>query len=106
MALKRRLNELKNTNDQGINNQDISILEHDILEIETDWIKNQISEDKNYILLEDERPSRSFLNMFCNEVKSQLTIPNFLTFTDITSIWKQKGEKSNTLDIIDCVLKK
>ena len=38
-------------------------LEHDILEIETNWIKNQISEDKNYILLENEKPSRSFLNM-------------------------------------------
>ena len=67
----RRLNELKNTNDQGINNQDIPILEHDILEIETDWIKNQISEDKNDILLEDERPSRSFLNM---EVDTQISL--------------------------------
>merc|ERR1712240_255615 len=62
-SLKRRLNELRNTNDQGINNHDIATLEHDILEIETDWITNQISEDKNYILLEDEKPSRSFLNM-------------------------------------------
>ena len=62
-AMKRRLNDLKNTNNQGINNHDIATLEHDILEIETDWIKNQISEDKNYNLLEDERPTRSFLNM-------------------------------------------
>ena len=63
IAMKRRLNDLKNINNQGINNQDIATLEHDILEIETNWIKNQISEDKNYSLLEDEKPSRSFLNM-------------------------------------------
>ena len=35
----------------------------------------------------------SSLLMFCNQVKAQLIIPEFLTFTDITSIWKQKGEK-------------
>ena len=35
------------------------------------------------------------LLMFCNQVKSQLIIPEFLTLTDITSIWKLKGEKSN-----------
>ena len=57
------MNLNRNTNDQGINSNDIAQLEHDILEIETDWIKKQISEDNNYKLLEDERPSRSFLNI-------------------------------------------
>ena len=33
--------------------------------------------------------------MLCNQVKSQLAIPEFLTFTDITSIYKQKGEKND-----------
>ena len=32
--------------------------------------------------------------MFCNNVKSQLAISEFITFTDITSIYKLKGEKS------------
>ena len=35
------------------------------------------------------------LLMLCNKVKAQLTLPDFLTCTDITSIWKQKGEKCN-----------
>ena len=34
------------------------------------------------------------LLMFCNNVKSQLAISEFITFTDITSIYKLKGEKS------------
>ena len=34
------------------------------------------------------------LLMLCNKVKSQLLIPNFITFTDITSICKSKGLKS------------
>ena len=35
------------------------------------------------------------LLMFCNNVKTQLTIPKFLTYTDITSIYKSKGEKNS-----------
>ena len=35
------------------------------------------------------------LLMLCNDVKYQLVIPEFLTFTDITSIYKSKGEKSD-----------
>ena len=35
------------------------------------------------------------LLMLCNSVKEQLIIPNFVTYTDITSIYKQKGEKSD-----------
>ena len=35
------------------------------------------------------------LLMFCNSVKEQLVIPNFLTFTDVTSIYKQKGDRSD-----------
>ena len=33
--------------------------------------------------------------MVCNKVKSQMMIPNFVTFTDITSIYKSKGLKSD-----------
>ena len=37
----------------------------------------------------------SSLLMLCNNVKSQLTIPNFVTFTDITSIYKNKGGRND-----------
>ena len=37
----------------------------------------------------------SSLLMLCNKVKSELLIPDFVTFTDITSIYKNKGEKSD-----------
>ena len=33
--------------------------------------------------------------MLCNKVKAQLTLPEFIKCTDITSIWKQKGERCN-----------
>ena len=33
--------------------------------------------------------------MLCNQVKVQLAIPEFITFKDITSIYKQKGDKSD-----------
>ena len=36
----------------------------------------------------------SSLLLFCNTVKSQLLVPKFVTFTDITSIYKSRGEKS------------
>ena len=35
------------------------------------------------------------LLMLCNSVKEQLLIPHFLTFTDVTSIYKQKGDRSD-----------
>ena len=35
--------------------------------------------------------------MLCNDVKSQLALPEFLLFTDVTSIYKKKGDK-NDLD--------
>ena len=35
------------------------------------------------------------LLMFCNKVKTQLMIPKFLTFTDITSVYKLKGKKNS-----------
>ena len=35
------------------------------------------------------------LLMVCNKEKSQMMIPNFVTFTDITSIYKSKGLKSD-----------
>ena len=35
------------------------------------------------------------LLMLCNNVKSQLSIPDFLTYTDITSFHKNKGAKND-----------
>ena len=35
----------------------------------------------------------SSLLLLCNSVKTQLLIPEFITFTDITSIYKLTGEK-------------
>ena len=37
----------------------------------------------------------SSLLLLCNSVKSQLVIQDFLTYTDITSIYKLKGEKND-----------
>ena len=37
----------------------------------------------------------SSLLMLCNNVKSELLIPDFVTFTDITSKYNYKGEKSD-----------
>ena len=33
--------------------------------------------------------------MLGNDVKSQRLVPNFVAFTDITIIYKQKGERSD-----------
>ena len=35
------------------------------------------------------------LLLLCNEVKSQLKIPKFVTFTDITSLYKNKGDRND-----------
>ena len=37
--------------------------EDEINLVETNWIQNQLSDDRNYNLLEDEKPSKRFLNM-------------------------------------------
>ena len=44
------------------------------------------------------------LLMFCNEVKAQMTIPKFLTYTDITSFYKSRGEKMILKMIVVCFL--
>ena len=66
-------------------------------------LKRNKSADSNGLVYELFRPEiigkdlLSSLLMLCNQVKSQLAIPEFLTFTDITSIYKLKREK-NDLD--------
>ena len=64
-------------------------------------LKKNKSADPNGLIYELFRPEiigsdlfKSLL-MLCNNVKEQLLIPQFVTFTDITSIYKQKGEKSD-----------
>ena len=37
----------------------------------------------------------SSLLMLCNNMKSQMSVPEFVTYTDITSIYKSRGEKSD-----------
>ena len=64
-------------------------------------LKKNKSSDSQGLIYELFRPEIigsdlfSSLLMFCNNVKSQLMIPEFLTFTDITSVWKSKGQKSD-----------
>ena len=58
--------------------------------------KSSDSHNLNYELFRPELIGQdlfSSLRMLCNNVKAQLIIPDFLTFTDITSIYKLKGPK-------------
>ena len=64
-------------------------------------LKKNKSADPNGLIYELFRPEIigtdlfASLLMLCNNVKDQLLIPQFMTLTDITSIYKQKGEKSD-----------
>ena len=64
-------------------------------------LKKNKSADPNGLIYELFRPEIigtdlfASLLMLCNNVKDQLLIPQFMTLTDITSIFKQKGEKSD-----------
>ena len=64
-------------------------------------LKKNKSADSDGFIYELFRPETigsdlfSSLLMFCNNVKNQLIIPEFLTFTNITSIYKSKGEKND-----------
>ena len=64
-------------------------------------LKRNKSADSHGLIYELFRPEVigddlfSSLLMLCNNVKSQLTIPNFVTFTDITSIYKNKGGRND-----------
>ena len=64
-------------------------------------LKKSKSADPHGLIYELFRPETigsdlfTSLLMFCNSVKEQLVIPNFLTFTDVTSIYKQKGDRSD-----------
>ena len=64
-------------------------------------LKKDKSEDSEGLIYELFRPETigaslfSYLLMLCNRVKSEMTIPRFLTNTNITSIYKNKGNKNN-----------
>ena len=64
-------------------------------------LKKNKSADSDGFIYELFRPETigsdlfSSLLMFCNNVKNQLIIPEFVTFTNITSIYKSKGEKND-----------
>ena len=73
--------------------------EDDLIKVIKSLKKNK-SSDSQGLIYELFRPEIigsdlfSSLLLFCNSVKSQLIIPEFITFTDITSIYKMKGKKS------------
>ena len=75
-------------------------VEADLIKVIKSLKKNK-SSDSQGLIYELFRPEIigcdlfSSLLMVCNNVKSQLMIPEFLTFTDITSIYKSKGKKSD-----------
>ena len=62
-------------------------------------LKKNKSADSQNLIYELFRPEIigkdlfSSLLLLCNSVKSELLIPDFITYTDITSIYKSKGEK-------------
>ena len=62
-------------------------------------LKKNKSSDSQNLIYELFRPEIigkdlfSSLLLLCNSVKSELLIPDFITYTDITSIYKSKGEK-------------
>ena len=64
-------------------------------------LKKDKSEDSEGLIYELFRPDTigeslfSSLLMLCNRVKSELTIPSFITNTNITSIYKNKGKKND-----------
>ena len=64
-------------------------------------LKKNKSADSNGLIYELFRPEvigndlLSSLLMLCNNVKTQILVPEFVTSTDITSIYKNKGEKSD-----------
>ena len=61
--LKRKLGELIDTNVDNINKEQIKETEDAINQIEQEWLKTILVNDERYALLDDEKPSKAFLNM-------------------------------------------
>ena len=61
--LKRKLGELIDTNVDNINTEQIKETEDAINQIEQEWLKTILINDERYALLDDEKPSKAFLNM-------------------------------------------
>ena len=95
-SMKMELFELRFEVSKNIKSEDWS--EYELLQVLKRLKKNKSSDSHNlnYELFRPEIIGHdlfSSLRMLCNNVKAQLIIPDFLTFTDITSIYKLKGPK-------------
>ena len=110
--LKRKLGELIDTNVDNINTELIKETEDAINQIEQEWLKTILINDERYALLDDEKPSKAFLNMenskggysnivllkrdiiFTNEDGSQYTVTKEITKgEEIRSIIKDDFQK-------------
>ena len=110
--LKRKLGELIDTNIDNINTEQIKETEDAINQIEQEWLKTILINDERYALLDDEKPSKAFLNMenskggysnivllkrdtiFTNEDGSQYTVTKEITKgEEIRSIIKDDFQK-------------
>ena len=61
--LKEELQNLICQDDEGNNIQQITTTQAKLKELETKKLYNVLSTKKNYLLLEDERPTKTFLNL-------------------------------------------
>ena len=61
--LKKKLGELIDTNVDNVNAEQIKVTEDAINQIEQEWLKTILVNDERYALLDDEKPSKAFLNM-------------------------------------------
>ena len=60
----RKENELNNLiNSDTINSERIQLLENEILQTELEHVSRELQFKENFTLLEDEKPSRNFLNL-------------------------------------------
>ena len=96
--LKMNLFDIRLEVSKSIKSQDWT--EENLLNVLKTLKKNK-SADSDGLIYELFRPEVigsdlfSSLLMLCNKVKSELVIPKFVTFTDITSIYKNKGDKND-----------
>ena len=61
--LKRKLGDLIDTNINNVNTEQIKETEDAINQIEQEWLKTILVNDERYALLDDEKPTKTFLNM-------------------------------------------
>ena len=96
--MKMQLYQLRMTVSKEIKSEDWS--ENDLMKV-LKTLKKQKSADSDGLVYELFRPEVIGYNLFlsllmlCNKVKSELSIPSFLTNTSITSLFKNKGNKND-----------